>query len=70
MLLKPHGLLVRIYDRLRYDFVPLFPQKMQMLVHGEYKGVRMFHGWKPSRKRMSRIRAGHMVDFMRYQYMF
>jgi hypothetical protein len=41
-----------------------------MLVHGEYKGVRMFNGWKPSKKKMLRIRENHFIDFIRYQYLF
>lgn len=44
--------------------------KLRMLLLGEWRGVRLFQGWKMSRKRWAALQRKYPVEFARYQYMF
>jgi hypothetical protein len=44
--------------------------KLRMLLVGEWRGVRLFSGWRMSRKRGNMLRMKYPYEFTRYQYMF
>lgn len=50
VLLNSHNLIPDIHQALLHNNVPLFVEKMHMLVHGTYRGV-SFAKWIPGKKR-------------------
>lgn len=64
------NLLPELFDLLKHKKdIPLFAEKMGILAHGEYRGVKIMK-WIPSKKRTNILRKSHPFEFQRYQYMF
>jgi hypothetical protein len=43
--------------------------KLQMFLLGEYKGVKLFRGWKMSKKRSNKLRMAYPQVYERYGYL-
>ena len=58
--LDAHNLEAEIYEALMEGKTPLFAEKMEMMVHGRYRGVRI-RRWIPGRKKMNSLRIRYPV---------
>lgn len=59
----------KIYEALCQKNVPLFADKLGMLVHGVHRGVRI-KKWIPGKKKMNHLRNCHQYEFQCSQYKF
>lgn len=66
VLLNTHNLIPDIFQALLHNNVPLFVEKMEMLVHGTFRGVH-FEKWIPGKRRERKLRMVYRVEYMRYQ---